>query len=217
MKKHAEQDEALKNSQGDAGNEQITPIPPTAESAEAVESALETDGADKASEKPAVPDLSARVAELEKLNAELQDQYLRKAADFDNYRKRMIREKQDAIDFANTNLLVDLVQILDDFDRAIAAGGNQEAGSPGAAFADGVTLIRKQLGGMLENKYSLAYYPSKGAHFDPTLHEAIGSLPSPDVKEPTVGEEYTKGYKLKDRVIRVAKVMVQMPVENANA
>jgi len=169
---------------------------------------------DKAAEQTAA--LNARIAELEKLNAELQDQYLRKAADFDNYRKRMIKEKQDAIDFANTNLLVDLVQVLDDFDRAISAGGAHEAGTPAAAFADGVSMIRKQLGGMLESKYGLAYYPVKGAHFDPTLHEAIGSLPSPDVKEPTVSEEFTKGYKLKDRIIRVAKVMVQMPAETAS-
>lgn len=169
---------------------------------------------DKAAEQTAA--LNARIAELEKLNAELQDQYLRKAADFDNYRKRMIKEKQDAIDFANTNLLVDLVQVLDDFDRAISAGGAHEAGTPAAAFADGVTMIRKQLGGMLESKYGLAYYPVKGAHFDPTLHEAIGSLPSPDVKEPTVSEEFTKGYKLKDRIIRVAKVMVSMPAETAS-
>lgn len=175
--------------------------------------------AEKAAEQAAADKsaaLNTRIAELEKLNAELQDQYLRKAADFDNYRKRMIKEKQDAIDFANTNLLVDLVQVLDDFDRAIAAGGAHEAGTPAAAFADGVTMIRKQLGGMLESKYGLAYYPVKGAHFDPTLHEAIGSIPSPEVKEPTVLEEFTKGYKLKDRIIRVAKVMVQMPVETSN-
>ena len=161
------------------------------------------------------PDLAARNAELEKKCAELQDQYLRKAADFDNYRKRMIKEKQDAIDYANTNLLVDLVQILDNFDRAIAAAGVPEAGTPAAAFSDGITMIRNQLGGMLETKYGLAYYPAKGEHFDPTIHEAIGTVPSADVKEPTVSDEFVKGYKLKDRVIRNAKVMVQMPAENA--
>lgn len=158
--------------------------------------------------------LVSRVEELEKLNADLNDQYLRKAADFDNYRKRMIREKQDAIDFANTNLLVDLVQILDDFDRAIASGGVHEAGSPGAALTDGVTIIRNQLSSMLENKYGLVHYPVEGTVFDPHVHEAIGSIPSPEVKEPTVAEEFVKGYKLKDRVIRVAKVMVRMPAES---
>lgn len=155
-----------------------------------------------------------RVAELEKQNAELQDQYLRKAADFDNYRKRMIREKQEAIDYANSALLLDLVQVLDDFDRAIDAGSAGEQGEPGA-FVDGVSMIRKQLGSMLESKYGLEYYPAKDTVFDPNIHEAIGSVPDTEVKEPTVAEEYLKGYKLKDRVIRPAKVMVKMPQDSA--
>ena len=162
------------------------------------------------------PNLVSRIAELEKLNADLQDQYLRKAADFDNYRKRMIREVQEARDFANTNLLVDLVQILDNFDRAIDAGGAHEAGTPAAAFSEGIGMIRNQLGSMLESKYGLTYYPSKGLAFDPNFHEAINTAVSADVKEPTVSEEFTKGYKLKDRVIRTSKVLVQMPVENKN-
>ena len=163
------------------------------------------------------PDLTSRVAELEKLNANLQDQYLRKAADFDNYRKRMIREVQEARDFANTNLLVDLVQILDNFDRAIEAGGSHEAGTPAAAFSEGIGMIRNQLGSMLESKYGLTYYPSKGLPFDPNFHEAINTAVSAEVKEPTVSEEFTKGYKLKDRVIRTSKVLVQMPAEANNS
>ncbi len=160
-----------------------------------------------------ISELTARIGELEKLNATIQDQYLRKAADFDNYRKRMIKEKQDAVDYANTNLLVDLVQVLDDFDRAIASTPASDAASASNAFADGVSMIRKQLGGLLESKYGLAYYEVKGVPFDPTIHEALGSVPSADVKEPTVAEECVKGYKLKDRVIRVAKVIVHMPAE----
>ena len=81
----------------------------------------------------AAPCAQERIAELETLAADLQNQYLRKVADFDNYRKRMIREKQEAIDFANTNILVDLVEVLDNFDRAIVAGGEHEPGTPAAA------------------------------------------------------------------------------------
>ncbi|ULQ58849.1 nucleotide exchange factor GrpE [Brucepastera parasyntrophica] len=147
---------------------------------------------------------------LEKKCAELQDLYLRKVADFDNYRKRMIKEKQDAIDYANTNLLVDLIQVLDDFDRAIEAGASPDTGSL-SAFVDGVIMIRKQMASMLENKYGLVYYPTVGEVFDPNIQEAIGSVTAPEVKEPTVAEEYVKGYKLKGRVIRLAKVMVAMP------
>jgi len=171
---------------------------------------------DTAATADAASALIARVDELEKANAELKDQYLRKAADFDNYRKRMLKEKQEAIDFANAALLVALVQVLDDFDRAIDAGGQHEAGTPAAAFADGIAMIRSRLGSMLESKYSLAYYPAKGEHFDPNIHEAIGTVPVPGLAEPTVAEEFVKGYKLRDRVIRLAKVMVNMPAEGSN-
>lgn len=159
---------------------------------------------------------SLRIQELEKQQAELQDQLVRKAADFDNYRKRMIREKQEAIDFANTVLLTDLVQILDDFDRAIDAGVATEDTTAATAFADGVVMIRKQLGSLLETKYGMEYYPSKDQLFDPHVHEAIGTQPDSDITEPTVAEEYLKGYKLKGRVIRLAKVMVKMPPEAAS-
>ncbi len=202
MKKKAEHD--ADNEAAKTGNDEVAAMPSSEEKTAVPETVTET--AEQAF-------LAGRVAELEKLNADLNDQYLRKAADFDNYRKRMIKEKQDAIDFANTNLLVDLVQVLDDFDRAIASGGIHEEGSPGAALTDGVTIIRNHLGSMLENKYGLLHYPVKGEAFDPHIHEAIGTLPSPETKEPTVSEEFVKGYKLKDRVIRVAKVMVSMPVE----
>jgi len=216
MKKNAGNDEAVKTpasgatetapEQGNTGTDAVTG---TTDAFQKADESIE-----QAKEKG--PDLVSRVAELEKLNADLQDQYLRKAADFDNYRKRMIREIQEARDFANTNLLVDLVQILDNFDRAIDAGGSHEAGTPAAAFSDGIGMIRNQLGSMLESKYGLAYYPSKGLPFDPNFHEAINTAVSAEVKEPTVSEEFTKGYKLKDRVIRTSKVMVQMPVENKN-
>ncbi len=207
MKKNAEKAPENKKGEDAVGTppQDLPEVPPEQSSAEP----------EKTSAASGQNELAARIAELEKMNTELNDQYLRKAADFDNYRKRMIREKQDAIDFANTNLLVDLVQILDDFDRAIQSGGVEEKGTPAAAFADGVGMIRNQLGTMLENKYGLAHYAVKGEPFDPHVHEAIGTLPSAEVKEPTVMEEFVKGYKLKDRVIRVAKVMVSTPAETA--
>jgi molecular chaperone GrpE len=214
MKKNAEHEEAAAAGPEATGKE-ADAAKTTGADANAAESATAETGADKAAEDksagPKVPDLADRVAELEKINAELQDQYLRKAADFDNYRKRMIKEKQDAIDFANSSLLVDLVEILDNFDRAIASISSADAGSSAASFKEGVSMIRNQMGSMLETKYGLTYYPAKGTSFDPNLHEAIGTAASPDVKEPTVAEEFVKGYKLKDRIIRHAKVMVHTP------
>lgn len=148
------------------------------------------------------------IIELQKENTELKDQYLRKLADFDNYRKRMIREKQDAIDFANTNLLKDLVSVLDDFDRALrsVAEGAEEKNP----VLQGVEMIHKQMKAMLESKYNLSAFGEKGDAFDHDKHEAIATNQAP-VSAPVCAEVYLNGYMLKDRVIRAAKVMVHMP------
>ena len=153
-----------------------------------------------------------KLAELEKANAELKDQYLRKCADFDNYRKRMMKEKQDAFDYANTNILTDLVAILDDFDRALAAGVESDGKEKTdlKPVVDGIKMINKQLRGLLEAKYNLSCYGVVGDLFDHDIHEAIAKVEGA-VAEPTLSEVYLKGYKLKERVIRPAKVMVTMP------
>ena len=167
---------------------------------------------DTESSKEAKPEPSdaEKLTSLEAKCRELQDQYLRKAADFDNYRKRMIREKQEAIDYANTNLISDLLLILDDFDRAIEAG--KKAGEESAAaFMQGVVMIRNGLSSLLESKYGLQYYEVQGKVFNPDIHEAVATNPSAEVTEPTVGAELQKGYKLKERILRPAKVMVLMP------
>ena len=172
-----------------------------------------TDAAQKGEKSPLdeakdkIAALQQQVDELTKANAELKDQVLRRAADFDNYRKRMIQEKQDAFDFANTNLLKDLLESLDNFDRTVEAAAT--ANDP-KTIADGVTMINKSMVSMLENKYHLTAYGQPGDAFDPDLHEAIGSSNDP-VAEPVLKAVYLKGYKLKDRVIRHAKVMVSMP------
>ncbi|MGL4981523.1 MAG: nucleotide exchange factor GrpE [Treponemataceae bacterium] len=151
--------------------------------------------------------IEEQFAELEKQHAELKNAYLLKAADFDNYRKRMIKEKQDAFDYANTAILTDLITILDDFDRGLAAATDaQEVKS----VVEGIQMINKQMYSVLESKYNLASYGEVGDGFDPNIHEALASTPS-DVEEAVCAEIYLKGYKLKDRVIRVAKVLVNMP------
>ncbi len=154
--------------------------------------------------------IEEKAERLEKENAELKDQLLRRIADFDNYRKRMIQEKQDAFDYANTNLLKDLLESLDNFDRTVEAAAS--ATDP-KSIAEGVTMINKSLVSMLENKYNLVGYGEVGDAFNPDIHEAIG-MQEGDVKEEQLAAVYLKGYKLKDRVIRHAKVMVVKPAEN---
>jgi molecular chaperone GrpE len=148
-----------------------------------------------------------RIALLSQENAGLKDQLLRRAADFDNYRKRMIREKQETYDYANAQLLTDLLDSLDNFDRAIEASS---AANDIKTVVDGIAMTKKQLVSLLETKYNLAAYGEPGEPFNPDTHEAIASTPA-KVAEPVCAEVYLKGYKLKDRVIRHAKVMVQMP------
>ena len=148
--------------------------------------------------------------ELEAEVAKWKNEYLRKMADFENYRKRMIKEKKDAIDYANETLLVDLITVLDDFDRAIEAVEKYSNDST-KAFMEGFNMIRKQLYSTLQSKYSLLYYPSVGEKFDPNIHDAKASREDEDAKDETVEKELIKGYKLHDRVIRVAQVETVKP------
>ena len=157
--------------------------------------------------------LEQELEALKKENADLKDQVLRRAADFDNYRKRMIKEKQDAFDYANENLLRDLLESLDNFDRTVEAASQA---TDAKAIADGVKMINATLVKMLEEKYNLSSYGVAGELFDPDEHEAIGSVQEA-VAEPVLKEVYLKGYKLKDRIIRHAKVMVAMPNDLAKS
>jgi molecular chaperone GrpE len=183
-------------------------------------------------EKEKIPE--GRIAELEAQLAELNDQYLRKAADFENFRKRMNREKQEAIEYANQSLLLDLVQIMDDFDRALKSGESLAGESPDAAalgqmahaqdqaardqaaksFYEGVAMIGKRLSSQMENKWGLKCFSSAGEPFDPNRHEAVLMDKSSEITEPMVIEEFFKGYTLKERVIRHAQVKVLMPEQN---
>jgi len=93
--------------------------------------------------------LKKELEELKQENSNLKDQFLRKQADFENYRKRMLREKEDTIKYGNSNLLSDLVEVIDNFERAIQSG--QEA-SDLQAFHDGIVMIEQQFSSMLAKK-----------------------------------------------------------------
>lgn len=163
-------------------------------------------------------ELEEKIAALEAQLGEAHDQYLRKAADFENFRKRMNREKQEAIEYANQSLLVDLIQTIDDFERAIKAAEAMAHSSPEfTSFYEGVSMIEKRLSSQLENKWGLKRFDSEGEPFDPNRHEAMMMEKSPGISEPVVKEEYYKGYTLKDRVVRSAKVKVLMPEQPSPA
>ena len=167
--------------------------------------AAKTDAAAEKSEEKKELTPEEKIAALEKENADLKDQLLRRAADFDNYRKRMMKEKQDTYDYANAGLLADLLDSLDNFDRTIDAAKDAKDAK---AIADGIKMINKNLVKMLEDKYGLTGYGKEGDEFNPDEHEAIGRMEDEKAKKETLAQVYLKGYKLKDKVIRHAKVMV---------
>ena len=194
----------------------------TAPEAQAAEAQAETENAAAAQEAqnepeqaqkaaPATPE--EKIAELEAQLADVRDQLLRKAADFENFRKRMNQEKQGAIDYANQSLLLDIIPIIDDFERAIQSG---ESTTDFSAFLDGVKMIEKRLTDQLESKWGLKRFNSAGEPFDPNKHEALMMEKSPNVSEAVVQEDLIKGYFLKERVLRAAKVKVLMPEEKGS-
>ncbi|MDR0443445.1 MAG: nucleotide exchange factor GrpE [Treponema sp.] len=177
---------------------------------EAENKASEGQKQDNAAETAAAePTPEEKIAELEAQLAETRDQLLRKAAEFENFRKRMNQEKSNAIEFANQSLLLDIIPTIDDFERAIKSA---ESSKDFTALYDGIIMIEKRLTSQLESKWGLKRFNSAGETFDPNLHEAFMMEKSPNVSEATVQEDLFKGYFLKDRVIRAAKVKVVMPV-----
>lgn len=155
-------------------------------------------------------DPAERIKALEAEKAELDDRYLRKVADYENFRKRMFKEKEDARLYATTELLVDLVSLLDDFDRAIASS---ESGQDWKSLHDGVQIIQKAFLSKLEGRYGLKRFDSSGQPFDPERHEAMMMEKREGLDQEMVIEEFMKGYALHDRIIRPAKVKVAMPLD----
>jgi molecular chaperone GrpE len=137
---------------------------------------------------------------------ELRDQLLRTVADMDNLRKRSAREKQDAIRFANESLLEKLVPVLDNFEMAMLAAASAE-GSSADSLKAGVGMILSQFKNVLAEA-GLEAIDTQGKMFDPNLHEAVSQQESSDVPEGHVLQQLRRGYKLKDRLLRPATVVV---------
>jgi molecular chaperone GrpE len=144
-------------------------------------------------------------ADAEKKYAELNDKYLRLYSDFDNFRKRTIKEKADLISSASADVLKDLLVILDDFERATA--NNEKVDDP-KALREGFKLIQHKLILALTSK-GLEAVESKGEIFDADKHEAITNIPVTDEKQKgKVVDVVERGYNLRGKTLRFAKVIV---------
>ena len=143
----------------------------------------------------------------------LENRLLRLQADFDNFRKRVLRERNETYTKANEDLMLEIIPCIDHMDMALKAA--LDHGAP-QAFVDGVSLVTDQLKGVLA-KFGLEKIDASGAAFDPNEHEAISHLPSDKVAENMVMEQTRSGYKLKGRLLRAAQVVVSSgnPVKEA--
>ena len=172
--------------------------------------------ADEAAPGPLVDGEQADArAALEAESAGLRDRLLRTQADFENYRKRMLREREESARYANAVLLADLLAVVDDFERAIKSA---EESRDFDVFLEGVSMIERRMLEMLEGRWGLKRFTSVGEPFDPVRHEAMMRTEAPPGAAgagagPLVVEEFQKGYFLHERVLRPAKVRVQVPAE----
>lgn len=143
--------------------------------------------------------------ETNKLQDELRrerDMRLRALADFDNYRKRIERERADAAQSGRRDIVLQLLDLADSFDRAFA-----HAGEAPAAWVEGLQSIRRKLLGLLESQ-GVTPFASLGEPFNPERHEAIGTVDSNDYEPGSVAEELQRGYRWGDSLLRPAKVRV---------
>ena len=149
--------------------------------------------------------LKLQLAEAETKNAELQDKYLRQAAEFDNYRKRTIKEKAELIKSAAEKLMVAELPVLDDMDRALE---NMEKGMDADACIEGFKLIAHKFQNILTQN-GLEKIKTDNQEFDTDYHEAIALIPAPSEElKGKILDCVQPGYKLGDKVIRHAKVAV---------
>ena len=154
------------------------------------------------SEETAPEDADAIREKYEAELAEKENRYLRLQADFENFRRRTRQEKEELAAVVTQNLLKDLLPFLDNFERALAAGGNDEGG-----LRAGVEMMYKQLVEALK-KEGLEYIETKDKPFDPNFHQAVMRVEDAEKEDGTIVAELQKGYMVKGRVIRPSMVQV---------
>jgi molecular chaperone GrpE len=173
----------------------------SAETPEDVERMDDEGGAPAASIDPA-PALADEIGELRKERDGLHDRLLRQAAEFDNYRKRIDRERKESSEYASIDLLQEVLPVIDDFERAL------QVDAPGSEpYRQGLEIIHRALMALLR-KRGVTSIDTVGTDFDPHIHQAVAYEDAPDKRDGEVIAEFTRGYRLGDRLLRPAMVKV---------
>jgi molecular chaperone GrpE len=156
-------------------------------------------------DQPSSADTAAEVQRLIEERDALQDRLLRRQAEFENYKKRVERERAEYVQFASAELIRELLGVLDSFDLAIRNAASGE--SANEDMLRGLDLVYKQLLDTL-GRFGLKVIEAKGQPFDPNFHQAISTVASDDVPENTIVEEFRRGYTLNGKLLRAAMVAV---------
>lgn len=148
-------------------------------------------------------DRSEALADLERQRDEFRDRWLRKTAEFENYRRRIERERREQADQAVVDLLLELLGVVDDFDLALTVDAGEAAGT----YRKGVEMIHGKLHDILK-KYAVRPIDAVGADFDPNLHQAVSHEHTAGYRDGEVIDELRRGYMINDRLLRPAMVKV---------
>ncbi len=138
--------------------------------------------------------------------SEQKDHFVRLQAEFENFRRRSLKEKQESLRFGHQNLVKDLLSAVDNLERAMEHGA-QNAGAEVRGVLDGIALVHREILAAFE-KHGVSQIDAAGQTFDPAVHEAIGQIPNPDVPANTVVQVLQKGYVIHDRMVRPSRVLV---------
>lgn len=138
--------------------------------------------------------------------SEQKDHFVRLQAEFENFRRRSLKEKQESLRFGHQNLVKDLLSAVDNLERAMEHGA-QNAGAEVRGVLDGIALVHREILSAFE-KHGVSQIDAAGQIFDPAVHEAIGQIPGPGVPANTVLQVLQKGYVIHDRMVRPSRVLV---------
>ena len=199
-----------KSKNNKAKEEKVTTEPAekeqTTSKSPAEEATLKENGSEKKEAKKAKKDKTTeKLKELEDSLAKKEDQYIRLQAEFDNYRKRTLKEKMELTKSAGESILINVLPVMDDFERALQS---MESTKEAHAIKEGIDLIYKRFNEFLKQN-GIKEIEAKEQEFDTDLHEAITKIPAPtDELKGKIVDVIQKGYLLNDKVIRYSKVVI---------
>ena len=166
------------------------------------EASIEEENIEEAKELSPLEQLEEKIRLKDDELLKQKDTFLREKAELDNFKKRLVKEKEDFVQFANERLLKELIQIEDNMERAMTASN-----ATLESIQEGVEMIQKQFATFMKNQ-KVKPIEALGKPFDPNLHEVLNQQESEEHEENTVIQEYSKGYTLNGRILRSAKVVI---------